>query len=858
MRFASRDSFQAFIRRSASAATVVTASILVFAAIGCGLGVGNGVTGSAAGSGPGSGSSQKQPGLRGMAHGGNLPITGAVVQLWAAGTTGAAATGASGTTPGTPGVYGTGASALIVSGPMTLASTTNFYPGGLPGCTYTSGNPLGCTALPMTDSSGNFNITGDYTCPAATTPDTQVYITVVGGNPGLTSGTNNTASTLIAGLGSCTALAAGTSYTFINVNEVSTVATVWALQQFMSTTMGTANTTVIGAPSSNINGLANAFSMIPNLANLPAGTAVALNAYATPETAKINALADIIAACVNTTGPSAGTCAQLISAATVGTAPADTVQIALNMAQNPISLVGDGSTTGTYQYLASIGTPFSPTPSAVPTDYTIGVQIAPQTSTPSNAIGAGYGIAADKFGNIWLSQSGNGTTPSASVVELSPAGALLVGPVTSYTPSATTALAVDMTAAPTPVSTAFTSPKGVVIDSSNNAWVANGATVTVSTTTNSSASANSGGDFTSALTITKIGSVAELTGSAAAGAAASGSITGYYTGPSPSPAAADGSGNVFFTSADTTSGNQVSKVVMGINNSTFAYTQSASAAGAVATTGTSPASLVVDQNKTFSGGPILYAIGSGSCSPYGTIIEMQTKATLPVYVNTGTLSPLSYGSSGGTAPSINTTNNNLVCGTTIRQRFTAPVQTMYGMAVDSSSNLWITNSATANYVYTTYTDTTYNALTYLQQTLTSATFNTSTNGSLTTNFANLSAPKYIAIDGNNHAWVVSANTLTTASSGTCSSTTPCNSIAEFAQPSPLPLTSGSTFTNLSGTYGFVHTFASPGNLTIDLSGNVWVANTSSSANYVTVIVGAAGPVLPGAYAIASSMIGLKP
>jgi hypothetical protein len=80
------------------------------------------------------------------------------------------------------------------------------------------------------------------------------------------------------------------------------------------------------------------------------------------------------------------------------------------------------------------------------------------------------------------------------------------------------------------------------------------------------------------------------------------------------------------------------------------------------------------------------------------------------------------------------------------------------------------------------------------------------------------------------------------------------SIAEFSS------TAGTTptITNLAGTYGFTHTFSTPQHLAIDLSGNVWVANGTATANYVTVIVGAAGPVLPPSMAIAKNELGLLP
>ena len=104
------------------------------------------------GCGGGSPSFSAQEGihLQGSVHGGHQPISGALIQMYAAGTTG---TGS----PATP---------LIAKDVRT-------------------------------DSSGNFDITGLYTCPSS---DSIVYIVAQGGNPGLASGTNNSAIALLAAL----------------------------------------------------------------------------------------------------------------------------------------------------------------------------------------------------------------------------------------------------------------------------------------------------------------------------------------------------------------------------------------------------------------------------------------------------------------------------------------------------------------------------------------------------------------------------------------------------------------------------------------------------------------------------------
>jgi hypothetical protein len=230
------------------------------------------------------------PRLRGMVHGGSQPISGAAIQLYAAGTTG----------------YGTGATALLNT-PVT------------------------------TDANGTFSITGDYTCPSSTS---QLYLVATGGNPGLASGTNNAAIVLMTALGPCALY--GSQYTlnpnsFIFINEATTVASVYALAPFM-----TPGTTQVGASSTNSLGLANAFLTVPNLVNTSTGTPLATTpaGNGTVPQAELNTLADLLSSCVNTNGVST-TCAALQAASTPsgGTAPTNILQGIYNIATNPASQV---------------------------------------------------------------------------------------------------------------------------------------------------------------------------------------------------------------------------------------------------------------------------------------------------------------------------------------------------------------------------------------------------------------------------------------------------------------------------------------------------------------------------------------
>ena len=120
-----------------------------------------------------------------------------------------------------------------------------------------SAAPLGSSTT--TNQSGGFTIADDYTCPG---PNPQVYLLATGGNPGLASGTNNTAISLIAALGSCSSL----SGTFINLNEMTTVAAVAALSPYMTSPTG------VGSGTSDALGLTAAFTLASQYASTATGT----------------------------------------------------------------------------------------------------------------------------------------------------------------------------------------------------------------------------------------------------------------------------------------------------------------------------------------------------------------------------------------------------------------------------------------------------------------------------------------------------------------------------------------------------------------------------------------------------------
>jgi streptogramin lyase len=312
----------------------------------------------------------------GSVHGGQQPVSGATIQL-----------------------YAVAATSKGTASPLISAAVT-------------------------TAQNGTFTITGDYSC----TGNPLVYIVATGGNPG--SGAN-TALSLMAALGPCNNL---TPSTFISINELTTVASVYALAPFMS------GYKKVGAASSNAAGIANAFQTVNSLVNTATGTApgLGLPANGTVPTTELNTLADILSSCVNSTGTGAP-CTSLFSAATPsgGSAPTDTIGAALNIATNP------GNSVATLFGLTPATPPFPPALTTAPNDWTLAVKYAdPSLKAP-------YGLAIDAAGNVWVTNESG-----ASVTELSPVGAVLSG-TTGFTGGG------------------LLGPKGIAIDKSGNAWIAN-------------------------------------------------------------------------------------------------------------------------------------------------------------------------------------------------------------------------------------------------------------------------------------------------------------------------------------------------------------------------------------------------
>lgn len=283
--------------------------------------------------------------------------------------------------------------------PPVWGATIQLYQVGAAG-DGSSAAPLGSSTT--TDQTGGFTITGNYMCPAS---NPQVYLLATGGNPGLATGTNNTAIALIAALGSCSSLSPST---FINVNEVTTVAAVAALLPYMTSPTG------IGSGTSDAPGLAAAFTLASQYASTATGTSPGTSVPAGDAVPSklINSLAGIVSTCVNSTGGSAGDgsyCGTLFTDSTPqgGAAPTDVATALLNILNNPTS-----NLTSLFALLPSIS-PFEPVLPAAPSSWTVSL-----ITTPAGGALLDYGTAEQIIRGFGASEVFDGVLPSSQITEL--------------------------------------------------------------------------------------------------------------------------------------------------------------------------------------------------------------------------------------------------------------------------------------------------------------------------------------------------------------------------------------------------------------------------------------------------------
>jgi streptogramin lyase len=411
----------------------------------------------------------------GKVMGGQQPITGSAIMLYAAGSGGS----------------GTEAISLLT-------------------------NPV------ASDAKGNFTIAGDYHCPS---PASQVYLVASGGNPGLSNNQTNAAILLMAAIGDCQTL---TTTSLVTINEVTTVSAAWALSQFLQSQAN------VVSSATNTVGLKNAFLTANSLANVTTGTAggPGLAAGSTLESAKLNALANSISTCVNSDGTTL--CTPLFNAATAGgNTPQTTLDAALAIVRNPGKQVSNIFT------LAPSTPPFSGALGSAPHDWTMSItytggglsgpaavavnsqgfvwvannaggavtRIGPDGSVqafPDATLRESNGVTIDAHDNVWVSnqQSYGGVNLNHGIIaEFNASGTNLSGPgyfagggisypygiaaapngniwVADYGTSEATLLASNGSSLLQTANGTVQFTEGVAVDAASNAWFASDTTVT--------------------------------------------------------------------------------------------------------------------------------------------------------------------------------------------------------------------------------------------------------------------------------------------------------------------------------------------------------------------------------------------
>jgi len=318
------------LRSAFRAATVALAAGLLVATAGL-TGCGAAASSSTAASTATSTTSAATPGgISGRVHGGQPPISGANIQLYAVSSAG----------------DGTAASSIMNNG-VTVT----------------------------TASDGSFSVTGDYTCPSS---PTYVYILATGGNPGLGVGGSNPQIQLMVGLGLCSSIY--TNPIFIDIDEVTTVATVAALLPWI------ASATSIGYGSADAAAFATAFNTTLNeYANINNGSSPgpALPNGSSASSTTVNTLANLIGTCVDSAGGLAGSstaCGSLFTNATPNnnTPAYDTVTALIEILSYPRH---QGGSTNLFNLIGSY-TPFLPMLGSQPIDWSLPI------------VGSSYGTAS--------------------------------------------------------------------------------------------------------------------------------------------------------------------------------------------------------------------------------------------------------------------------------------------------------------------------------------------------------------------------------------------------------------------------------------------------------------------------------
>jgi hypothetical protein len=359
----------------------------------------------------------------------------------------------------------------------------------------TAGAQVGSSVT--SDSSGHFSLV--FTCPSASA---LMVVTAGGGHVG--SGAANAHLRLASALGACAALPAS-----VVVNELTSTAAVYALSAF-APAAGTTPVSFLGKSP----GINQAFLTLTNLIVPSTGTFAATGRETNPAIVKqrLNTVANAMAAC--DASSTTGACAELFTCASAnasygGTGQActsgtsavtsDTLNAALSIVQN----AGLVSMAGVYD-VAKQSTAFSPALGAAPLEWSLPLVFAVPNYGP---------LAIDANGHIWIlapdphPASPPPAIPNLAVTEINADASFLSphqtghdwsgGGVSSIQGNDITNLAIDqagnvwvsgtspivaelnntgagVTGAPWSTNSAANDTAAVTIDAAGNAWIAKG------------------------------------------------------------------------------------------------------------------------------------------------------------------------------------------------------------------------------------------------------------------------------------------------------------------------------------------------------------------------------------------------
>ena len=770
----------------------------------------------------------------------SFPAAGATVFLYAAGTSGygSAATLLAQTTTATD---GSGSFSFIQNSSHTnsLGSLSNTY-----SCpSYTFNSPDGTTHI---------------------TKDAYIYVVAFGGdtqnNYDATSAQTNTGYALMAALGDCT----NAGSLFVDVNEVTTVASVFALAPYISpiyptATINSVSTTLVGgalgtstsymtAYGAGTNGgytstgtkkasaitplgytgMVNAFATVNNLVNLASGTANGafntsttfgsntVTVTATPEQAKLNQIADILAYCVDSSNSGTSTvstqCSTVfgyakppISSATTSLGTGVTFPAATDTLQTAYYLATNPTNNSTY------GTTTTGTSSnlynlfslvTANADYQPTLSAPPSDWTLSIAYSSSSTCGTDTAGTTY---SGTGpfigSQPYAAATDLSGNVAMINGQtVSGSAPNEQYDTLVEFSNLGAPINCMLGSEGGL-------------RSVFFDGYGNLWASAN--------------GNNAGLYQSAQ-GASAAIAPTKWATTTTPYAATSDGKGNVFYTSLGSSS----------------LYSGLSEFVGAQATT--------TPVTATQVGGTLGSAgVTGGSTSATNDLYYLAADASGDIW------SPDASATSG---VEVWAPYNGSYVATEIVH--TASYYITYGAAVDSAGNFVSGNTCCS----TSYASGEVSKTT--APTFTSGVAGSTTGTHSATNFTSgILGVRSVALDGAGNIWI---GVLQAAAPVGTSTTSGIWGVAEedasFDSLSPNPTSSTCASTSyftceIGGGYEKTSLGLSMG-LAIDISGNVWVpsdlSHNASSTSDLVEIIGAAVPTVPLAVAARDSKLATKP